>query len=138
MHVAVSVGFGVWEGGEGRIILTWKSGMSGALLGEASQPKVFGFPKSACSVEIHRLASRKANSSGNFLPSPGSVAITVCVGDFQWANSVIGVAALTGGMMRPEVEVAPEEVLWDRGVATATAYRWVRKTNHSLPYNSTM
>ena len=83
-----------------------------------------------------RLASRKANSSGNFLPSPGSVAITVCVGDFQWGNSVIGVAALTGGMMRPEVEVAPEEVLWDRGVATA--YRWVRKTNHSLPYNSTI
>ena len=89
-------------------------------------------------IYLSRLASRKANSSGNFLPSPGSVAITVCVGDFQWANSVIGVAALTGVMMRPEVEVAPEEVLWDRGVATATAYRWVRKTNHSLPYSSTI
>ena len=32
-------------------------------------------------------------------------------------NSVIGVVALTGVMMRPEVEVAPE-VLWDWGVAT--------------------
>ena len=52
LHVAVSVEFGVWEGGEGRIILTWKSGMSGALLGGASQPKVFGFPKSAFWVEV--------------------------------------------------------------------------------------
>ena len=37
-HVAaVSVEFGVWEEGRERIILTWKSGMSGALLGGASQ-----------------------------------------------------------------------------------------------------
>ena len=83
MHVAVSVEFGVWEGGEERIILTWKSGMSGALLGGASQPKVFGFPKSACKVEVGRLVSRKANRSGNFLPSPGSVAITVWWGTFN-------------------------------------------------------
>ena len=83
LHVAVLVEFGVWDGGKGRIILTWKSGMSGALLGGASQTKVFGFPKSACSVEVHRLASRKAKSSGNFLPSPGSVAITVWWGAFN-------------------------------------------------------
>ena len=65
--------------------------------------------------QVDQVMSRGQTISGNFLPRRKCG--NHCVEDFQWGQQCDrGVAALTGVMMRPEVEVAPE--VWDWGVAT--------------------
>ena len=57
-------------------------------------------------------------------------------------NSGSSVAALTGAMMRPEVEVTHHWVEVTLGLRVCYRWRWgglrVKKTNHSPPYNNAL